>query len=111
MVGKKNINNIIGFGLLYYFFVGGKMVSFLEEIAKVSGVDPSVVVGSSRVLYLGGKVVVIEGKTRLIEMSGELVKVKLKRGMAVVGGKNLKLKNLNLESVMIVGDIAEFQIC
>lgn len=87
------------------------MVSFLEEIAKTSGVDPSVVVGSSRALYLGGKVVMIEGKTKLIEMSDELVKVKLKRGMAVVSGKNLKLKNLNLESVMIVGDIAEFQIC
>ena len=87
------------------------MVSFLEEIAKVSGVDPSVVVGESRVLYLGGKVVMVEGKTRLLEVNGECVKVKLKRGLAVVSGKNLKLKNLNLESAMIVGDIAEFQIC
>lgn len=87
------------------------MVSFLEEIAKVSGVDPSVVAGESRVLYLGGKVVMVEGKARLLEVNGECVKVKLKRGLAVVEGKNLRLKNLNLESVVVVGDISNFQIC
>lgn len=87
------------------------MISFLEEITKVSGVDPGVVLGGSRVLYLGGKVAMIEGKTKLVEMTDTLVKIKLKRGMVTIEGEHLKLKNLNLESVMIVGDISSFQIC
>ena len=95
----------------YIIFFEVCMVSFLEEILKVSGMDPSVIAGSCRVVYLGGKVVMIEGKTKLVEISSTTIKVKLKRGLAVVEGENLRLKNLNLESVMVVGDISNFQIC
>ena len=87
------------------------MVGFLEEISKVSGIDIGVMAGCARVLYIGGKVVLVEGKTKLVEMTDEVVKIKLKKGMAVVTGKDLRLRNLNMESVMIVGDISNFEVC
>ena len=87
------------------------MVGFLEEIAKTSGIDMGVLSGEARVLYVGGMVVLVEGKTKLVEMTSEIVKIKLKKGMAIIIGKGLKLRNLNMQSVLVVGDISHFEIC
>ena len=81
------------------------MVGFLEEIAKTSGIDMGVLSGEARVLYVGG------GKTKLVEMTSEIVKIKLKKGMAIIIGKGLKLRNLNMQSVLVVGEISHFEIC
>ncbi len=87
------------------------MLSFLDEITSLSGLPFDYINNGFRVINLSNKAVYIEGFTALIDVTNFEIGVKLKKGVVKLLGDNLKVKNMNLQTIIITGDIKSVEIC
>ena len=86
------------------------MFGFLEDISNMSGLPLSVINGGFRVINLSNKAVYIEGFTGLIDVDSSEIGIKLKKGIIKLNGDNLKIKNMNTETLLVVGDIRQIEM-
>lgn len=81
------------------------MFSFFEDIAKITGLPFDILNSGFRLINFCNKSFYVEGFKTLIEFSSEVVSLKLTKGSVKIVGNNLKIKNLNKDTILIVGDI------
>ncbi len=81
------------------------MFSFFSEMVEKSGIPMDTILNGFRVVNLSNKMVYIEGFLKIVSFEGEFVNLKMKKGMLKVVGENLKIKNLNTNTVLICGNV------
>jgi len=93
-----NINNI-------------NMYEFFDEIIEKSELPIDLLNGGFRIVNFSNKCVYVENYVNIVDFCREQITVKLKKGIIKFIGKNLMIKNLNLECLMITGQIDNLEIC
>ena len=83
---------------------------FFEEIVNLSGLPLDIFNKGFRVVNLSNRTVFIEGFVNIVSFESTEIIIKLKRGIVKVQGENLKIKNMNLETILIVGSIINLEI-
>ena len=86
------------------------MYDFFEEIVNLSGLPLDIFNKGFRVVNLSNRTVFIEGFVNIVSFESTEIIIKLKRGIVKVQGENLKIKNMNLETILIVGSIINLEI-
>ncbi len=87
------------------------MLNFLEEISYLTGLPFDYINNGFRVINLSNRAVYVEGFTALIDVCSQEIGIKLKKGIIKLLGDNLKVKNMNLETIVVTGDIKSVEIC
>lgn len=86
------------------------MYSFLEEISNMSGLPLNLINDGFRVINLSNRAVYVEGFKSLIDVDSSEIGIKLKKGIIKLNGDNLRIKNMNLQTLLVVGDIRQIEI-
>jgi len=81
------------------------MFGFLEEILKLTGLPFELLNNGFRIINFNNVSCYIEGYKNILDFSPECISIKLFKGIIKLCGKDLKIKNLNLNTVLIVGQI------
>lgn len=81
------------------------MFSLLEEISRATGMPFDLLDKGFRVINLSNNAVYVENYTGLIDVDSHEINIKLKKGIVKLNGDNLKIKNLNTNTLLVVGDI------
>ena len=104
----KNFNKTYTFTKKFF---GEDMFSFLDEISTLSGLPLDIINKGFRVINLSNRAVYVEGFTGLIDVDSQEIGIKLKKGILKLNGDNLKIKNMNLETILVTGDIRMIEMC
>lgn len=86
------------------------MYDFFEEIVKMSGLPLDIFNSGFRAINFSNKAVFIEGFVNIVSFESIEIIIKLKRGIVKVQGEDLKIKNMNLETILVVGNITNLEI-
>ena len=86
------------------------MFDFFEDIAKKTGLPFNILNNGFRVINFCNRSVYIEGFKNIISFETSEISIKLSRGIVKVTGENLKIKEMNLEDITIVGNIFSTEI-
>lgn len=86
------------------------MFSFFEEITKISGLPFQIFNDNFKLINFGNKAVYIENFKNIVSFESFEVVIKLSKGITKILGENLKIKNMNTNSIVIVGDIKNLEI-
>jgi len=78
----------------------GKMFTVINQIANELKLD-----NGFRIINFNNVSCYIEGYKNILDFSPECISIKLFKGIIKLCGKDLKIKNLNLNTVLIVGQI------
>ena len=81
------------------------MFSFFEDIAKLTGLPFEILNNGFRLINFCNKSFYVEGFKSLLEFNNQIVSLKLTKGSVKLTGNNLKIKNLNKDTILVVGDI------
>lgn len=81
------------------------MFRFFEEIAKITGLPFEILSGGFRTVNFCNKSFYVEGLKSILEFNDSEVNLKLTKGCVKIAGKNLKIKNLNKDTILVVGEI------
>ncbi len=84
---------------------GVKMFGFLEEVSNLSGLPFDIINKGFRVINLSNRAVYIEGFVALVEVEKTEITIKLKKGIVKILGEELKIKNMNLNTILVVGKV------
>lgn len=84
---------------------GVKMFGFLEEVSNMSGLPFDIINKGFRVINLSNRAVYIEGFVALVEVEKTEITIKLKKGIVKILGEELKIKNMNLNTILVVGKV------
>lgn len=86
------------------------MFSFLEEIAKKTGLPFDILNNGFRVVNFSNKSIYIEGFSNILIFEQNLIKIKLKKGIIEIEGENLKIENMDMQTIIIAGKILKLEI-
>ena len=81
------------------------MFGFLEEVSNMSGLPFDIINKGFRVINLSNRAVYIEGFVALVEVEKTEITIKLKKGIVKILGEELKIKNMNLNTILVVGKV------
>jgi len=81
------------------------MYAFFDEIAKITNLPLDIFNNGFRLINFSNKTVYIEGFTSILNFTDSEIVIKLKKGVSKITGSKLKIKHMNLESIIVVGDI------
>ncbi len=82
----------------------------LDEISKLSGLPMEMINGGFRLINFCNRAVYIEGYTALVDVNLSEVAVKLKKGLVKLKGDDLKIKNMTLDTLLVLGDIRQVEM-
>lgn len=86
------------------------MFDFFDEIGKKTGLPFDILNNGFRIINFSNNSVYIEGFTNIINFEKTLIKIKLKKGIVLIEGEDLKIKNMDIKTIMIVGKILKVEI-
>ena len=81
------------------------MFGFLEEVSNLSGLPFDIINKGFRVINLSNRAVYIEGFVALVEVEKTEINIKIKKGIVKILGEELKIKNMNLNTILVVGKV------
>lgn len=86
------------------------MFGLFEEMAKISGLPFDVFNNNFKVINFGNKAIYIENFKNIVTFTITEIVIKLSRGIAKIIGDNLKIKNMNANTIIIAGEIKSLEI-
>ncbi|NCB48697.1 MAG: hypothetical protein EOM55_03660 [Clostridia bacterium] len=89
---------------------GRILFNFFEDISNLTGLPFDYLTKGFRVINLSNRAVYVEGYKGLIDTESGEMNIKLKKGVIKLTGKNLKIKNLNIETLLVVGEIQTIEM-
>ena len=81
------------------------MFKFFDEIALKTGLPFDILNKGFRLINFSNNAIYVEGFTNIVSFETNEIKIKLKKGIVKITGENLKIKNMNLQTIMVVGSI------
>ncbi len=85
------------------------MFSFFSEVAEMSGLPLEILTNGFRVINFSNKAVYIENFKSILQFQTTEIGLKMKKGMMKVLGQDLVIKNLNENTVLVVGKIEKVE--
>ena len=85
------------------------MFSFFSEVAEMSGLPFEILTNGFRVINFSNKAVYIENFKSILQFQTTEVGLKMKKGMMKVLGQDLVIRNLNENTVLVVGKIEKVE--
>jgi len=76
-----------------------------EKVAKMLEIPEEVVSDRPKITTVGWKEVFIENYRGIIEFTNEIVRINSNYGVITITGKNMKIREITSEDVIITGDI------
>ncbi len=83
----------------------GKSNGVKRSIAEMLELPKDIVLDLPKIIMVGNLQVYIENHKGIIEFTDNKVRINTKNGTLCITGKNLILKNIVLEEIIIVGEI------
>lgn len=84
---------------------GPKGQSFRNKISSLLSYPSDLIGQSTRMAIVDNKYVLIEGKNKIEDYYTHYIKIKTSLTTIIIDGKNLVIKNLNPDELLIEGDI------
>ena len=81
------------------------MFSFLNEINDFLELPMTSTITGYKYVNLAGRLLYVQGYKDILNFNEHEIVLKLKEGELKIGGKNLNIKELNLNSIVIDGKI------
>jgi len=76
-----------------------------EKVAKMLEIPEEVVSDRPKITTVGRKEVFIENYRGIIEFTNEIVRINSNYGIITISGKNMKIREITNEDIIITGDI------
>ena len=76
-----------------------------EKVAKMLEIPEEVVSDRPKITTVGRKEVFIENYRGIIEFTNEIVRINSNYGIITISGKNMKIREITNEDMIITGDI------
>lgn len=76
-----------------------------EKVAKMLEVPEEIISDRPKITTVGRKEVFIENYRGIIEFTNEIVKINSNYGIITITGKNMKIREITNEDIIITGDI------
>ncbi len=76
-----------------------------EKMAKLLEIPDEVVSDRPKITTVGRREVFVENYKGIIEFSNEIVKINTNYGIITITGKNMKIREITSEDIIIFGDI------
>lgn len=76
-----------------------------EKVAKMLEIPEEVVSDRPKITTVGRKEVFIENYRGIIEFTNEIVRINSNYGIITIVGKNMKIREITNEDIIITGDI------
>lgn len=80
-------------------------VTMREKVAKLLELPKDVISDRPKITTVGGKEVFVENYSSIIEFTGERVRINTKYGIITITGKNMKIREITSEDIIIFGSI------
>lgn len=80
-------------------------VTMREKVAKLLELPEDVISDRPKITTVGGKEVFVENYSSIIEFTGERVRINTKYGIITITGKNMKIREITSEDIIIFGSI------
>ena len=82
-----------------------KCQHFKNKISNLLSYPADLIGQSTRMAIVDNKYILIEGKTQIEDYYTHYIKIKTSLTTIIIDGKNLVIKNLNTDELLIEGDI------
>lgn len=76
-----------------------------EKVAKLLEIPGEIVSDRPKITTVGRREVYVENYKSIVAFSEELVKINSQHGMITITGKNMKIREITSEDIIIYGDI------
>lgn len=76
-----------------------------EKVAKLLEIPDEVVSDRPKITTVGRREVFVENYKGILEFSNEIVKINTHYGVITITGKNMKIREITSEDIIIFGDI------
>jgi len=86
------------------------MFDFIEEISIKTGLPFDILNNGFRVINFNNRAIYTEGYVSIIEFELTQISIKLKKGILKIFGQDLKIREVNLNSILVVGEISNMEI-
>lgn len=80
-----------------------------NSLAEILELPKDVILDIPKITMIGNLQIYIENHKGIIEYSNNRIRINTKSGVLRIGGKNLILKNIVIEEIVIVGEIDDVQ--
>ncbi|HZK27332.1 MAG TPA: sporulation protein YqfC [Thermoclostridium sp.] len=84
-------------------------VTVKEKVAKMLEIPEEVVSDRPKITTIGRKEVFVENYRAIIEFTNEIVKINSNYGVITITGKNMKIREITNEDIIIIGDIENIE--
>ena len=85
------------------------MFGFINDIINSSGLSMDILSSGFRLINISNKCVYFEGDLKLEGINRDEITIIIKRGKIKICGKNLKIKNMSTNTLLITGDIESME--
>lgn len=79
--------------------------SVKEKVAKILEIPEEIVSDRPKITTVGRKEVFVENYRGIIEFTNEIVRINSNYGIITITGKNMKIREITNEDIIIIGDI------
>lgn len=86
------------------------MFSFLEDVENLTGLPFEILKDGFKMINYANKCIFIENYKNVVLLESDKVLLKIPKGIVNVEGKNLKLKQLNRSSLIVVGEVSLLKV-
>lgn len=76
-----------------------------ERVAKMLEIPEEVASDRPKITTVGRKEVLVENYKGIIEFSNEIIRIDSNHGIITITGKNMKIREITVEDIVITGDI------
>lgn len=81
-----------------------------EKMAKILDIPSEVVSDRPRITTVGRREVFVENYRGILAFSNEIVKINSNYGIITITGKNMKIREITSEDIIIFGDIENIDV-
>ncbi|NLN64823.1 MAG: sporulation protein YqfC [Clostridiaceae bacterium] len=76
-----------------------------EKLARILEIPEEIVSDHPKITSIGRKEVFVENYKGIIEFSNEIIRINSNYGIIAITGKNMKIREITSEGIIIYGDI------
>lgn len=80
-----------------------------KSLAEILELPKDIILDIPKITMIGNLQIYIENHKGIIEYSNSLIRINTKNGILRIIGKNLLLKNIVIEEIVIVGEIHQLE--
>ena len=85
------------------------MGTIKEQVTDLLSLPKEVILNLPQVTLTGRQEISIENYKGIIEFTDTLIRINTRCGILLITGRNLRLKHINIEYIIVIGDIGKLK--